>query len=140
MNSGSWRYDDIIGLPHPSSRKHKRMAVLGRAAQFAPFAALNGYEDAVEETARLTEPCAQLDEEAQKQINAALQLLKERIQEQPEAAITCFVPDDKKDGGAYACITGRVRRIDEVCREIILADHTVIAMERIYGIAVVETK
>ena len=140
MNEDDGRYDDIIGLPHPTSRKHKRMPVLGRAAQFAPFAALNGYEEAVDETARLTEPCAEMDEEMQKRLDKAIHLLMERIGEQPEAAITCFVPDAKKSGGTYTCITGRIRRIDVISREIILTDRTVIPMDRVYGIAVTEEK
>ena len=44
-------YSDIIGLEHPTSRKHPRMAAEMRAAQFAPFAALTGYDEAIEETA-----------------------------------------------------------------------------------------
>ena len=138
MNGDNERYEDIIALPHPTSRKHKRMPILGRAAQFAPFAALTGYEEAVDETARLTEPCAELDEEMQKRLDEALHKLKEKIGEQPEAAITCFVPDEKKPGGSYRCLTGRVRRIDEISREIILTDRTVIPLDRIYGIALTE--
>ena len=68
----------------------------------------------------------------------ALHRLMEKIGEQPEAAITCFVPDEKKAGGSYTCITGRIRRIDEISREIILTDRTAIPMDRIYGIAIVE--
>ena len=138
MNGEEQRYEDIIGLPHPTSRKHPRMPRETRAAQFAPFAALTGYDEAVEETARLTEPQAELGEEALGRLNQALQHLRERIGDQPEAAITCFVPDERKIGGAYTCITGRVRRIDDVSREIILTDRTVISMDRVYGIAVTE--
>ena len=140
MNEDTERYEDIIRLPHPTSRKHKRMPLIGRAAQFAPFAALNGYEEAVDETARLTDPCAERDEEMQKRLDEALHRLMEKIGEQPEIAITCFVPDEKKAGGSYTCITGRVRRIDEISREIILTDRTAIPMDRIYGIAIVEEK
>lgn len=49
------QYDDIINLPHPVSRTYPQMAIENRAAQFAPFAALSGYENAIEETARRRE-------------------------------------------------------------------------------------
>lgn len=138
MSGQDEQYKDMIALPHPTSRRHPRMPRATRAAQFAPFAALAGYDEAVEETARLTEPQAELGEEGLRRLNEALQTLQNRSGEQPEAAITCFVPDARKTGGAYTCITGRIRRIDEVCRQIHLTDRTVIEMDRVYGIAIVE--
>ena len=136
MSEDEQRYADILRLPHPTSRRHKRMAVGARAAQFAPFAALNGYEEAVDETARLTDPCVEPDEEMQRQIDEALRVLQSRIAEKPEAAITFFVPDKQKSGGAYTCVTGRIRRIDQ--KEIILTDRTTIPLNRVFGIAIVE--
>lgn len=59
------RYDEIIHLPHPVSQTHPRMGRLERAAQFSPFAALTGYDDAVRETARLTDAQRELAEDEQ---------------------------------------------------------------------------
>ena len=48
-------YDDILLLPHHQSKRHPQMPRIDRAAQFAPFAALSGYETAIRETRRLSE-------------------------------------------------------------------------------------
>ena len=108
-----------------------RMAQLGRAAQFAPFAALTGYDDAVHETARLTEQQSELDAEQLALLDEKLHALLDIIRDQPEITITYFEPDSRKSGGIYLSITGRIRRVDEVNRQIILADRTTIAMDAI---------
>ena len=87
------RYDDIINLPHHVSANHPRMSMPDRAAQFAPFAALVGYDDAVAETARLTESRPELDEQEQRELNARLCELADHVQEHPEVRIRYFVPD-----------------------------------------------
>ncbi|MBR6570394.1 MAG: YolD-like family protein [Clostridia bacterium] len=133
MNS-DFTYDDIIRLPRHRSRRRSPMPRLSRAAQFAPFAALSGYESAVEETARLTESARELDEESLALMDEKLHALLDIIRDQPEVTITYFEPDVKKAGGAYLRATGRIRRIDEVNRQLILTDRTVIAMDRICGI------
>jgi len=124
-------YDDIIALPHPRSLRRKPMPRIGRAAQFAPFAALTGYDDAVQETARLTEREKITDEDQLTLMDERLHALLEVIRDQPEITITYFEPDGKKSGGAYLSVTGRIRRVDEITRQIILTDRTVIAMDRI---------
>ena len=124
-------YDDIIHLPHHTSRHHSAMPRSNRAAQFAPFAALSGYGDAIEETARLTQHQLEPDEEGLQLMNEQLRALLEVIRDQPEVRITYFEPDDRKAGGSYQCVTGRIRRVDEVSRQIILADRTVIAMDAV---------
>ena len=106
------KYDDIIHLPHPDSERHPRMPMANRAAQFSPFAALTGYEDAVRETARLTDSKAELTEEEQSILNTRLQMLAEKIGEHPEVTLTYFRPDQRKSGGAYVTITGRVKKLD----------------------------
>ena len=58
----SGKYDDIINLPHHVSKRHPQMPLLNRAAQFAPFAALTGYQESIEETARLVEEKIELEE------------------------------------------------------------------------------
>ena len=125
------RYDDIIRLPHHSSQRRPSMPRIGRAAQFAPFAALSGYEDAVQETARLTDTMTEQDEESLALMNEKLHALLEVIQDQPEITITFFEPDAKKAGGAYLSVTGRIRRVDEINRQIILTDRTVIDMDSV---------
>ena len=127
-------YDDIIDLPRHVSPRRAQMSLSGRAAQFAPFAALSGYDGAVQETARLTDRCVELDEESLAILNQQLTLLMSAITEQPEVTLTYFEPDEKKSGGAYHSVTGKVRRIDEAGREIILTDGRRIPLDRVYGI------
>lgn len=130
----SQSYNDIIALPRHRSRRHQPMPRLGRAAQFAPFAALSGYDAAVQETSRLTERELERDEEGLALMDEKLHALLELIRDQPEITITFFEPDAKKAGGAYLRVSGRIRRIDEINRQIILTDRTVIAMDSIYEI------
>lgn len=113
-------YDDIIGLPHPTSKRHPRMSMANRAAQFSPFAALTGYEDAVKETARLTDARAELTEEEKSALDAKLRLLAGPAG--GEVSLTCFQPDGRKDGGAYFTVTSAVKKIDGFAREVVLAD------------------
>lgn len=124
-------YDDIIHQPHHVSRKRPRMTLLNRAAQFAPFAALTGYEEMVAESARLTDRRIELDEDTIRQLNERLHVLMDAAGEQPEITIVVFEPDEKKEGGSYRTITGSIRRIDDVNREVILTDQTVIPIGRI---------
>lgn len=111
-------YDDIIDLPHPTSERHPRMPMANRAAQFSPFAALSGYDDAVKETARLTDGKIDLTEEEKSILDARLQ----RLTPGENAAITYFQPDARKQGGAYLTASGEVKRIDGAAREIVLMD------------------
>lgn len=111
-------YDDIIDLPHPTSERHPRMPMENRAAQFSPFAALSGYDDAVKETARLTDGKIDLTEEEKSILDARLQ----RLTPGENAAITYFQPDARKQGGAYLTASGEVKRIDGAAREIVLMD------------------
>ena len=97
-------YDDIIALPHPTSRRHPRMPAIDRAAQFAPFAALTGYAAAVKETARETEAFTELAEDEAAALDRQLRLLEERVRERPWVVLTCFQPDQRKAGGAYLLV------------------------------------
>ena len=115
------RYDDVINRQHPTSKKHPRMSRTNRAAQFAPFAALTGYEESIEETARLTDRRIELSEYEIEELNAKLNFIQEHIKERPKVTITYFQPDERKDGGTYFSINGKVRRIDEVNKIIVLA-------------------
>ena len=116
------RYDDIINLPHHVSPTCKRMSMHDRAAQFAPFAALVGYDAAVAETARLTETRPELDEQEQRAINERLAYIADHIHEQPEVRIKYFVPDEHKSGGAIIEVSGKVKKISATDGILMFAD------------------
>ena len=116
------RYDDIINLPHHISPTRQRMSMHDRAAQFAPFSALVGYDDAVAETARLTEVRPELDEQEQRAINERLAYIADHIHEHPEVKIQYFIPDDRKSGGSIVSISGKVKKISATDGTIVMAD------------------
>lgn len=122
------KYDDIIHLPHHQSETRPHMPLHDRAVQFSPFAALTGYEDAVKETARVTNRKTELSEEMKTQLSAKLTLLQEKIKEHPEVSITYFVPDNKKEGGSYITAQGAVKRIDAVAGEVIMSSRKIISI------------
>lgn len=125
------RYDDIITRPHHTSEKRCRMAVPDRAAQFSPFAALNGYDAAIRETGRLTDSRIELTQDSRTALDETLQALAVRLGEQPGIRVTFFVPDERKAGGAYVTVTGRVRKIDAYRRRLILASGEEIPVDEI---------
>ena len=129
------KYDDIINLPHHISTKHPQMSLEARAAQFAPFAALIGYDDEVKETARLTNKKIELDDEAKSIIDNKMQIILENISARPTISITYFIPDTKKDGGKYVTTTGILKRIDEYKQVIVLEDRTEIPINEIVDIS-----
>jgi YolD-like protein. len=128
------KYDDIINLPHHESAKHPKMPALDRAAQFLPFAALTGHNAAILETARLTNSRIELDETRKEELDEHLQLIKEQLARKPQVCITYFVPDAKKEGGAYFTITGAIGKIEENRHQVIMENGTVIPMKDIYEI------
>lgn len=115
------KYESIKYLPHHVSQTHPQMSMLNRAAQFSPFAALTGYDAAVQETARLTDCKMELAEDDLNALNAKLQLLKDIISEQPEISVFYFEADERKAGGAYLTCDGTVKRIDEFERCLIMS-------------------
>lgn len=127
-------YSDIINLSRPVS-KRPRMSLEQRSAQFSPFAALTGYEGQVKETARLTNKKIEINEELKEILNLKIQLIQEKIKEQPQIEITYFIPDSKKDGGRYETVTNSVKKIDTYKGEIILIDGTTIAIDEIIDIS-----
>lgn len=127
-------YDDIIALPHHVSSTHPPMPVSDRAAQFSPFAALTGYDDAVKETARLTDRRIELDEGVREMLNEKLLILLKCKTEKPQVMITFFVPDTSKEGGVYRDITGTVKKVDEYRHIVIMQEGTEIPVEDISGI------
>ena len=115
-------YDDIIDLPRHVSTKHPHMSANDRAAQFSPFAALTGYDDAIQETLRQTEAKIEPDEEQRALLNSGLQFLSDCAETNPVATFIFFVPDAKKAGGAYQTLTGRVKRVDATEGVVVLTD------------------
>ncbi|WP_020224652.1 hypothetical protein [Holdemania massiliensis] len=120
-------YEDLIDLPHPVSKIHPPMARMDRAAQFNPFAALTGYEEEIEEAARLTEEKIVLDEDEKRFLDKQLQYLLTQIQRQPLIEVLYFVKDEKKVGGAYMMKKGRLKKIDSYQKHIIFTDGTRVA-------------
>lgn len=128
------RYADIIDKQHHVSKKHLPMSMEDRAAQFSPFAALTGYEAAVKETARLTDDREELDEDEKTRLNAQLQKISARLQEQPEVMVTYFAPDERKTGGARQTYRGRLRKIDRNRKMLIMVDQTELPIENLLNI------
>lgn len=125
------RYDDIIDLPHHRSATRPQMSRANRAAQFAPFAALTGYDAAIMESGRLTDAASELDKSQKAILNEKLQLLILHLHDRPTATFTFFVPDSRKPGGAYRSVTGIIRKLDTTSNTPILEDATEIPIERI---------
>ena len=128
------KYEEILNVPRWEPRSRVRMPMEKRAAQFQPFDPLEGYSDEVEETARVTDAERWLDETSIDFINRQLAELQQRIREQPTVTVTFFEPDDRKSGGAYRTVTGKVKKLDEYGGQMILTDGTVIPLERILSI------
>ena len=127
-------YDDIIDLPHPTSRRHPRMPIRDRAAIFSPFAALSGHGAALAETARVTQRRVELDEDTRAELDRRQAVLLAHLDEQPEITVTWFQPDERKDGGAYLTTTGRLRKLRELERILVLADGTEIPLEDVVAL------
>ena len=113
-------YDDIANLPHPTSKKHPRMSMEERVAQFSPFAALTGFGAVLQETGRLTGSRRGLTDSDIRQLEEQLTWLAEHEGEHPKITVTYFLPDERKEGGEYAMLTGRVKRLDPVERVLLL--------------------
>lgn len=133
-NHSDFPYEDIIRLPHPVSRNHPPMSLANRAAQFSPFAALTGHGDAIRETERLTDPFAELEEDRKAQLDEQLRMIMENPALTPEVEITCYRPDEKKSGGSYVTVRGKVKKVDVYTRSILLADGTSLPLDHLYSI------
>ena len=128
------KYDDIIHLPRHMSTTREAMPIRDRAAQFSPFAALTGHDAAIKETARLTEERIELDTYIKDGLNKKLQVLMKYIGQSPKITVTYFQSDKMKDGGTYITLTGKVKKINEYKKIIILEDNTKISMNEIVDI------
>lgn len=133
-SNSSTQYNDIINLPHHVSSTRPQMPILDRAAQFAPFAALTGYDAAIKETGRLTDEKIELDEEALNILNMKYQILVDSLDDEPEVTFTYFKPDERKAGGAYVKVTGTVKKVDDFERLIVMQNGTKMPMDDILNI------
>lgn len=129
------KYDDIINMPRHISKTRPQMSLYNRSAQFAPFAALTGYEERVKETTRLTDTKIEIDDGLRNILNMKLNIISEHLKEKPEITITYFIKDNKKSGGKYSTLKCIIRRIDLVNQEIILYDRSVIKLDDIINIS-----
>ncbi len=130
----SKQYEDIINLPHHVSKTRPQMSMMDRAAQFAPFKALVGYDETIKETSRLTDSEILMDNEALNILNRKLKMIIERIDEVPEISITYFKEDGKKRGGAYVNEVGVLKKADNLNRILTFEDGRQIPMDNILDI------
>ena len=127
-------YDDIINLPHHVSKNHRQMPMEMRAAQFAPFAALTGYDTVINETARLTDQQVELEDYDNERLNRKYAELIENISEHPVITVSYFKPDKHKGGGAYVSKTGHLKKVDTYEQLMIMEDGTSIPLAAIVDI------
>lgn len=128
------KYKDIINLPHYKSKKRPHMSNYDRAAQFSPFAALTGHDEAIKETARLTDKRQELDETTKTMLNEKFNFIMEHIYDQPEITVTYFIPDTLKSGGMYVDFAGKVKKYDYFNRILHFTDNTEIKVDDILEI------
>lgn len=129
-------YDDIIHLPHPTSKKHPRMSMEERAAQFSPFAALTGFGGVIQETGRLTDRWVELGESDRAELERTLNFLDSQEEEHPLVQVTYFLPDARKEGGAYVTVTGHLKRIDQVEGTLLLQENLRIPIKDIRSVGI----
>ncbi len=127
------KYEKIVGLPHKQSHSRKHMSLHDRAAQFAPFAALTGYEASIKEKSRQTAQRIALDEYEIEQLDHKLRIIAQHLGEM-RLSITYFIPDALKSGGRYVTKLGRVKAIDEYKKAVIMEDKKAIPIEEIISI------
>lgn len=131
------KYANIIDLPHQVSKIRPRMSQLDRAAQFAPYSALSGYEAAVRETARLTDRKTELDDYEKEKIDQTLNdLLASEVG--VKASLTFFCPDRKKEGGSYITLTGEIYKIDSIERRIVMVGGEEIKLDDLVDVQKIE--
>lgn len=119
-------YFDIINLSHHVSRNHPQMPMEARAAQFAPFAALTGYDAVIHETARLTDKQVELEEYDNDRLNRIFSELMDSLEKHPMVTVSYFKPDEHKAGGAYMTVSGKLKKIDTYEQIMKMKDGTVI--------------
>ena len=126
-------YDDIINLPHHISKRHPQMSLYNRAAQFSPFAALSGHDEAIEETVRLTDEQRELTQGESDELNRKLAYLLQRNESTP-VDIIYFQPDGRKNGGSYRSVSGTIKKIDDIGGRIVMTNGTFIPLDAVSDI------
>ena len=129
-------YDDMLNMPHPTSRQHPRMSRSDRAAQFAPFAALTGFGGVIRETGRLTDKQVELGEGDQVELERVLTFLDSQEEEHPMIKVTYFLPDTYKEGGTYVTVTGHLKRIDQVEGALLLWEGVRVPIQDIRSVGI----
>ena len=132
MFSSTDKYNDIINMQHHVSKTHPQMSLEARSAQFAPFAALTGYGDVINETGRLTNEKIEIDDELKEILNEEIMKIKSKLSKRLTISFTYFIPDAKKNGGKYVTVKGIVKKVND--NSIILEDKTEILIEDIIDI------
>lgn len=127
-------YEDIINMPHHISKKHPQMSISDRAAQFAPFAALTGYQDAIIETGRLVDKKIELTNEEKEVISSKINYLLENVDKNIEVSICYFIKDEKKNGGKYNDVLGVIKSFNQIDKTIKLTNKMIINLEDIVSI------
>ncbi|MBR1743073.1 MAG: hypothetical protein IJ733_14635 [Lachnospiraceae bacterium] len=135
MKNDFHHYDDMLYLPHHEPDTRPRMPLLKRAAQFAPFAALSGYEEAIAEAARLTAKKPELSEDARSILDYRLLEITEQFPAAPAVKITYYVPDKKKEGGTLSTLFGKIKQLDKVHRKIRMENQIEIPIDDILEIS-----
>ena len=126
--------DDIIHLPHYEPKRHPRMPMAARAAQFAPFAAVTGHDAAIKEEGRITDSWTELGDTGNDELNRKMEQVITLLPQHPTVTIEYFLPDSNKSGGSYQAASGQVKRIDEYERMIELMDGRKIAIDMVKDI------
>ena len=124
-------YSDIINLPHHVSHNHPQMPMMARAAQFAPFAALTGYDAVIHETARLTDKQVELEDYDNERLNRIFSEIMDSLEEHPVVTVSYFKPDEHKAGGAYVTVTGQLKKVDTYEQLMVMENGTAIPIGNI---------
>jgi len=132
------KYDDIIHLSRPDSGRRARMPRYDRAAQFSPFAALTGFDAAIQETGRLTDQRIELDEGGKQLLDEQMQAVLEILDTQPKVKVVWFRYDERKAGGTYVSTTGHVKKVDTYHERMIFTDGQSIPLGEIHSIVIIE--
>ena len=130
----SSEYSDIINIDKPWSTRHAKMPMRDRAAQFAPFASLTGFDSQISETARLTDKKPELSESDMESLNEKIRIISDNIRSRPAIELIYFVRDSRKSGGSLEHYTGRIRKIDPFKRNFTFEDCIIIPIDDIIDI------
>lgn len=132
MKKDIHNYDDIINMPRHISSKHPQMKIIDRAAQFAPFAALTGHKESINEASRITDSKKELDENQKEILNNKLNYILLNLDKLLEIKITYFQADLKKLGGKYVTVLASIKKIDEYNKVLVLNNGKKIKIDDLY--------